>query len=86
MKSTKIDSITFITEARVTQSIVILEDNLTLEEIKDGFRAGLYITSIDYNTDENTEEFICRINSDESLTRVALIKSQQAEGDISVYI
>lgn len=85
MNLSKPQSITFIVEAKITQTFIILEEDLTLEDIKEGFRNGTYITTIDYDDFSGKEEYICSVNDDGSLSRVARIKSQRAEGDIALY-
>lgn len=85
MNLNKPQSITFIVEAKITQTFVILEEDLTLDDIKEGFRNGTYITTIDYYDFSGKEEYICRVNDDGSLSRVARITSQRAEGDITLY-
>ncbi len=85
MNLTKLQTITFIVEAKITQTFVILEEGLALEDIEEGVRDGTYITTIDYDDFSGKEEYICRVNDDHTLTRVARIKSQQAEGDIALY-
>lgn len=80
----KEESISFVVEAKITQSIIIIEEGLTIEEIKEGLSSGTYITNIDHTS--NKEEYISRVNNDFSLTSVAVIKSQQAEGDVVVYL
>ena len=85
MNLTKLQTITFIVEAKITQTFVILEEDLTVEDIEEGVRDGTYITTIDYDDFSGKEEYICRVNDDHTLTRVARIKSQRAEGDIALY-
>ena len=85
MNLNKPQSITFVVEAKITQTFVILEEDLTLDDIIEGFRNGTYITTIDYDDFSGKEEYICSVNDDGSLSRVARIKSQRAEGDITLY-
>ena len=85
MNLSKPQSITFIVEAKITQTIIILEQDLTLDDIKKVLRNGTYITTIDYDDFSGKEEYICRVNDDCSLSRVARITSQRAEGDIALY-
>ena len=85
MNLDKPQSITFIVEAKITQTFIILEEDLTLEDIIEGFRNGTYVTTIDYDGFFCKEEYICSVNDDCSLSRVAIIKSQRAEGDIALY-
>ena len=81
----KTHKISFIVGANITQTFIIIEEGLEYDDIKNGLRDGTYVTTLDYDNLNGHEEYIVRVNEDNSHTRVAVIKSQQAEGDISLY-
>lgn len=82
----EIHKISFLVEANITQTFIIIEEGLEYDDIKNGLREGTYVTTLDYNNLNGHEEYIVRVNEDNTYTRVAVIKSQQAEGDISAYV
>lgn len=79
-------TISFVTEATIKQTIIILDETITIDDIKNGLMSGTYLTSIDHDLSSGKEEYIYQINDDLSLKTVALIKKQEAEGDIAVYL
>ena len=81
----KIHKISFVVEAKITQTFTIIEEGLEYDDIKKGLQEGTYITTLDYNNLHGHEEHIVRFNEDNTYTLVAVIKSQQAEGDITAY-
>jgi len=85
MSLSKPQKLTFVAEARITQTVIILEENLSIEEISEGIASGTYVTTIDYDDFNGKEEYVCRVNDDHTLDRVARIKKQEAEGDIALY-
>ncbi len=77
-------SVSLVVEAKIIQSFIILEEFLTVEEIKEGLSNGTYYTSIDYSN-QNNKEYIYRLSDENEFVKVAAITSQVAEGDVAVY-